>query len=219
MSGGMSGDFEQPAWDERYAAAPSVWSGRPNPQLVAETADLPAGTALDVGCGEGADALWLAERGWRVTAVDFSTVALGRAAARAAERGLADRLEWVHADVRTWTPPAGRFALVTAQYMHLPAADRGALFARLAAGVAPGGTLLVVGHLVGDGDDPQAGHAAAAPGHEAHATDKFFTAEQVAAGLDPAGWEVQVAEQRPRPDNHAHGRPVADAVLRARRLG
>ncbi len=203
--GGMS-QFEQPAWEDRYRAAP-VWSGRANPQLVAEIAELGPGTALDVGCGEGGDALWLAELGWRVTAVDFSTVALARGAAHAQERGLADRIDWVHADLRTWTPPEAAFDLVTAQYMHLPVADRKPLFDRLAAAVAPGGTLLIVGHLVD-------AHDAA---HHGHAPGMFFTAEEVAADLDRTSWEVLVTDTRKRPDDRVPGRPVEDAVLHARR--
>ncbi len=152
------------SYDELYRSAPAVWSGRPNRQLVVEGSVLPPGTALDAGCGEGADALWLAERGWRVTAVDFSTVALDRGAVRARERGLDDRITWLHADLDAWTPAEGRFDLVTAHYLHSRGADRPALFRRLAAVVAPGGTLLVVGHLLegvageGHGEIGHGGH-------------------------------------------------------------
>jgi ubiquinone/menaquinone biosynthesis C-methylase UbiE len=96
---------DQETYDELYRSAPTLWSGRPNRQLVVEASELPPGRALDAGSGEGGDALWLAERGWQITAVDFSTVALERAAAAAASRGLADRIEWVHARRRaasTW---------------------------------------------------------------------------------------------------------------------
>ncbi|MDI5942806.1 methyltransferase domain-containing protein, partial [Micromonospora sp. DH15] len=137
--------FEEAAWEERYRARPAVWSGRPNPQLVAEATGLPAGRALDVGCGEGADAGWLAGRGWRVTAVDISATALERAAAHAAAAGpeVADRIEWLHADLRVTPPAEGAYDLVSAQFMHLPGAARRELVARLAAAVAPGGTLLI----------------------------------------------------------------------------
>ena len=91
---------DRESYDELYRSAPAVWSGRPNRQLVVEASALTPGTALDAGSGEGGDALWLAERGWRVTAVDFSTVALERAAAVARARGLADRIEWRHEDCR-----------------------------------------------------------------------------------------------------------------------
>jgi SAM-dependent methyltransferase len=204
--------FDEATWEERYRSATAVWSGRPNPQLVAEASDLLPGTALDVGCGEGGDALWLAERGWRVTAVDFSTTALSRGAAHAAARGpeVAARIEWRHADLRSWGPPPGAFDLVSAQYMHLPSAERRPLFARLAAAVAPGGTLLLVGHDFGD---------LATAEHREHQPDMFFTAEEVAASLPPGEWAVLVADARPRParSHEGEGITVHDAVLRARR--
>src|SRR5438876_11960685 len=96
----------QEFWDDRYGSADQIWSGNPNPHLVEQIADLAPGIALDVGSGEGADAIWLAARGWQVTAIDVSTVALGRAARRAAEAGteVADRLIWRHADILFWDP-------------------------------------------------------------------------------------------------------------------
>jgi SAM-dependent methyltransferase len=206
--------FDEAAWEERYRSAPSVWSGQPNPQLVAEASDLPPGIALDIGRGEGADAIWLAARGWRVTAVDFSTTALERGAAHAEGVGseVADRIEWRHADLRTWTPPSGSVDLVSAQYMHLPSAERRPLFARLAAAVAPGGTLLLVGHDVSDLDTGA---------HRVHEPDMFFTAEEVAASLAPDEWEIQVVDARPRPakSHEGEGITVHDAVVRARRIG
>jgi SAM-dependent methyltransferase len=206
--------FSERAWEERYGAQPTVWSGRPNPQLVAEAADLAPGTAVDVGSGEGADAIWLAERGWRVVGLDFATAALRRAAAHAAERGpeVAARIDWVHHDVTTWEPGEQRFDLVSAQFMHLPPAARVPLFARLADAVAPGGDLLIVGHDVSD--------LATAAGRPA-VPEMFFTAEEVAATLDPDRWEVLVAESRPRtvPDPDRTEITVHDAVLRARRRG
>lgn len=99
--------YDQPFWEERYRSQPAIWSGRPNTVLVAEIADVPAGTALDVGCGEGGDAIWLAQQGWTVTAVDFSTVALERGQARATSLDLGDRIRWVHADLNHWRPDAG----------------------------------------------------------------------------------------------------------------
>ncbi|HEY4602755.1 MAG TPA: bifunctional NAD(P)/FAD-dependent oxidoreductase/class I SAM-dependent methyltransferase [Blastococcus sp.] len=204
--------FEEPAWEERYRSAPAVWSRDPNAQLVAEASDLAPGRALDVGCGEGADAIWLAARGWRVTAVDFSTTALERGAASAEALGadVAARIEWCRADVRSWTPPAGSFDLVSAQFMHLPTDERRPLFQRLADAVAPGGTLLLVGHDVSD---------LVTGAHRVHAPDMFFTAEEVATSLDPGTWEVLVADARPRPakSHEGEGITVRDAVVRARR--
>ena len=200
---------DQQIWDERYRSAPAIWSGHPNTQLVAEAADLPPGRALDAGAGEGADALWLAEHGWRVTAVDLSQVALDRAAAEAARRGLADRVRCVQADLGAWEPPVAAFDLVSAQFLHPTAAVRDALYARLAAAVAPGGTLLLVGH---DAGDLRSGL------RRPHGGDRYVGADVLAGALDPARWEVLVAEARPRTAVHdGEEHQIADAVLRARR--
>ncbi|MFL6096785.1 MAG: SAM-dependent methyltransferase, partial [Blastococcus sp.] len=182
--------FDEQSFEEMYRATDALWSGRPNPQLVAEAAGLRPGTALDVGCGEGADAIWLAERGWQVTAVDFAATALERGATHAAARGdeVADRIRWVRADV-TQEQPGERFDLVSAQFMHLPPEERRELFARLADAVRPAGTLLVVGHDFSD---------VAAGAHRPPAPERFFTAQEVAASLDADAWEVLVAEARPR---------------------
>ena len=205
---------DRESYDELYRSAPAVWSGRPNRQLVVEASVLPPGSALDAGCGEGADALWLAERGWQVTAVDFSAVALERGAARAREAGLDDRIEWVPADLGTWSPPHGHFDLVAAHYLHSRGAHREALFQRLAAAVAPGGTLLVVGHLL---DPAERGH-----GHDhAHDPDLLYTAEDVAAVLDPGLWVDVTTEVRERDPEAASrtGNTAPDTVLLARRSG
>ncbi|WP_342342444.1 FAD-dependent oxidoreductase [Planobispora rosea] len=204
--------FEQDAWEERYRARPEIWSGRPNPQLVAEAAGLAPGRALDVGSGEGADAVWLAERGWRVTAADISATALERAAARAERAGaqVAGRIDWVHADLRAEPPAEGAYDLVSSQFMHLPGEARRELFARLAAAVAPGGTLLIVGHHPSD---------LRTTARRMHFPDMMFTAEEVAASLDPAAWKVLAAEARPRTAQDPEGCDVTihDAVLVARR--
>jgi SAM-dependent methyltransferase len=195
--------FDEASWEERYRTAPALWSGRANPQLVAEAAALPPGRALDAGSGEGGDALWLAGRGWQVTAVDFSTVALARAAAQAERLDVG--VDWVHADLTRWAPPAAAFDLVSAQYFHLPPHDRAPALARLAAAVAPGGSLLVVGHR------PSELHTGM--------PEMFFTAQQIAVTLDPVAWDVVVCEDRPRTASGpaGHELPVADTVLRARR--
>ncbi|MGH9306212.1 MAG: methyltransferase domain-containing protein, partial [Acidimicrobiales bacterium] len=148
----VSEQFDQEFWDERYRSHPHLWSGDPNPHLVATAGDLQPGAALDVGAGEGTDAIWLATRQWQVTAVDVSSVALGRAAGHAGEQGgdLSARIEWLHRDIRQWSPPASHYDLVSSQYVHLPSGSRQALFDRLAAAVAPGGTLLIVGHHPSD---------------------------------------------------------------------
>ncbi|MCE0766042.1 class I SAM-dependent methyltransferase [Pseudonocardia kujensis] len=201
--------LEAPAWDERYGGAELVWSGFPNPQLVAEIDDVAPGAALDVGAGEGADAVWLARRGWAVTAVDFSATALKRVAEHAAEAGVQVTTE--QADVRSWTPPERAFQLVNSQFMHQPAEVFAPLVARLAAAVAPGGHLLVVGHHPKDLENPEIGRPAVG--------DMLFTAEEIAARLDPADWEIVAALTRPRQLIGVNGEPVTghDAVLHARR--
>ena len=93
--------FEPSGWEERYSSEEKVWSGDPNPQLVAEVARLTPGTALDVGCGEGGDVIWLAQQGWRVTGADFSATGLARAARHAPHAGVADRTAWWQVDART----------------------------------------------------------------------------------------------------------------------
>ena len=151
--GGMSDtDYDPTAladhWDQRYAERDRIWSGRPNVALVTEIAGIPPGRALDLGCGEGADAIWLGEQGWQVIGVDVSAVALERAGRHAAETGVADRVSFERHDLAS-SLPAGPFDLVSAQFLHsvawIPREDilhRGA-----AALVAPGGLLLVVGHV------------------------------------------------------------------------
>ena len=198
--GGIGHDLA--SWEERYQGAPALWSGRANASLVAQAADLPPGRALDVGCGEGGDVLWLAGLGWRVTGLDWSAVALDRAAEHAAEAGVTDLVEWVRGDVDSWQPPAAAYELVTAHFLHPTGEQRPSVLARLAAAVAPGGTLLWVGH-------PYDAERAALWGG-----DRFAAAAEVAAALDPAAWEVLVAASRPRPAGDHH---PADEVLRARR--
>lgn len=199
-------------WNERYASAPAIWSGRPNRQLVAEAAQLTPGRALDVGAGEGADAIWLAGLGWTVTAVDISSVALARAAehARAAGDDVAVRITLEERDFTVWAPEAGAFDLVSAQFVHVPPDRRDALNAALAAAVAPGGILLIVGHHPLDQETgvrrpPRA--------------DLLFTADDVVGVLDPSGWEILAAEARPRTATGPEGADVEvhDAVLLARR--
>ena len=211
MTGPMS-MFDQDAWEERYRSSAAVWSGRPNPQLVHEATDLAPGSALDVGSGEGADVLWLASRGWRVTGVDFSATALERAAAHAEALGaeVAERITWQQADLTAWAPPARAFDLVSAHFFHVPGEQRRMLFARLADAVAAGGTLLIVGHSALDL------HTAM---HRPDIPGMFWNVEEVADALDPAGWTVHVAEERARPGRDPEGLEITlhDAVLRARR--
>lgn len=134
-------------WDAKYRAAQqegaAVWSVEPNRFVAAELADLPPGRGADLGAGEGRHALWLASRGWRMTAVDFSAVAIEAGSRRAVERGL--DVSWVVADATAWAPQTP-VDLVLLAYLHLPAADIAAITARAAAWLVEGGTLLVLGH-------------------------------------------------------------------------
>ena len=200
-------------WDERYRSRETLWSGNVNPQLVAEADGLAPGRALDAGCGEGADAIWLAERGWHVDAVDVSPVALERGAAFARATGaeVAERINWRHEDLKSWVPEEIAYDLVSAQFfLHMPTELRQVVFRALAAAVAPGGSVLVVGHHPAD---LPAGHAASTH------PELFFTAPDIAALLDPRHWDILVSETRERSATHADGHPatVHDTVLRARR--
>lgn len=133
-------------WEDRYGSTERVWSGRVNPRLAEVAADLPAGRALDLGCGEGADALWLAERGWRVVAVDVSATALRRATEAASQRNLLAQIDFQCHDLNE-SFPDGMFDLVSAQYLHSPARlDREKVLRLAAEHVNPGGALLIVDH-------------------------------------------------------------------------
>lgn len=135
----MDTDF----WNDRYGAAAQLWSGNPHGQLPEIVADLPPGSALDVACGEGADALWLAAQGWNVTAVDFSTVAIERARQAASQCGL--NIEFIVAELDVWVPEAG-FDLIVEFYLHLEPNRRTSLHRRLQPYVREAGRYLAVGH-------------------------------------------------------------------------
>lgn len=197
--------MDQQFWDERYRSQDQLWSGGPNGILVTEAADLPPGQALDLGCGEGGDALWLAARGWLVTAVDISRVALERAAAAAGEA----KVSWAHADLTVSAPPAGTFDLVSAIYFPLPHTAPHALDSLLAA-VAPGGTLLVGSHDLSDWHN-QHDHPTDFDPHDFYAPDEI-------AGLLDDTWTVLVNETRPRVSPAPPGtNHIADVVLKARK--
>lgn len=198
----------QAEWDRRYADRTQLWSGRPNGALVAEVAGMPPGRALDVGCGEGADAVWLARGGWDVTALEVSGIALERAAGHAREAGVDVR--WVYAGLVEAALPPASFDLVSAQYPALLRTPDAAAERALLAAVAPGGVLLLVHHagmehhqVLDGGDDPA----------------DYVWPSMVAALLDD-DWQVEVDEQRLRvvPEGGAGAHHVEDVVLRARRL-
>jgi SAM-dependent methyltransferase len=201
-------DGDGPAeWDARYAEVDRVWSGNPNATLVTEVAGLPPGRALDVGCGEGADAVWLARHGWNVTAVDVSHVALERAALHAEQAGV--RVHWVHAGLLDASLSPGVFDLVSAQYPALRRSPTNEAERALLAAVAPGGVLLVVHHA---DIDPE--HARM-PGFD---PADYVQPAQVASLLD-GDWQLEVDETRPRTVGTGAGAGHSvDQVLRARRL-
>jgi SAM-dependent methyltransferase len=193
-------------WDERYASADLIWTAQPNVFVARELAGLAPGRALDLGAGEGRNAIWLAGRGWQVTAVDFSTVALAKAAELAAARGVTG-IEWVDADLRTYQPAPGGFDLVLLSYIHLPPAESAALLAAAAAALAPGGTLLVVGH-----DRDNIAHGYGGPQEPAVL---YQTADVVAA---LPGLAIRRAGQERRPVPTSEGeRTAIDTLVLAQR--
>ncbi|PSJ29085.1 SAM-dependent methyltransferase [Streptosporangium nondiastaticum] len=198
----MSGDY----WEEQYGSGKRVWSGKPNPQVVVTAAGLPPGTALDVGSGEGADSIWLASRGWKVTAVDMAQAGLDRAAQSAAEVGV--DVTWQQADITEWDPAPAQYDLVSVQFLQLPRPARDALYRRLAEAVRPGGTLLIVGHHPADLEVKTL--------HRPRLRHLMFTAEEVATALDPSAWDITTtAQERPGTDSDGHQITLTDAVLRA----
>ncbi|WP_378733455.1 class I SAM-dependent methyltransferase [Nocardia brasiliensis] len=197
-------------WEAFYQERERVWSGSPNVFLVREIESVPPGSALDLGCAEGADAVWLAERGWRVTAVDVSATALDRARAHAADRNVSG-IDWQQHDLAN-SFPDGQYELVSAQYLHSPVAhtdEREKILRRAADAVAPGGLLLIVGH-------------AGWPTWAENPPDVHLpTTAEVRTGLnlDPAEWTVEVDEVVERERTSPEGKPGThkDNILRIRR--
>lgn len=187
--------FDSQWWEHHYQENASG-PGQPNSQLVAELSGLTPGTALDAGCGTGADAVWLARQGWEVTAVDVSPTAVARAEGQEPER-----VSWVVADMTVWEPPT-QYDLVISQYVH-PDMPFGEFVSRLARAVAPGGTLFVVGH--DHADSHSAAHAPA---------QASITIEAVTGSLRAELWDVEVAEARTRQGKHGF---LEDVVVKAHR--
>ncbi len=202
----------QADWDHRYGGD-RMWSGNPNGSLVHEVEGMVPGRALDVGAGEGGDAVWLAEQGWKVTASDISPRALDRIAAEADRRGLA--IERQHADANALDAfDRGGFDLVTAAYASIPRTPDDRAVRNLLDAVAPGGTLLVVSHDLEPMRAPVDTHEHSRP----FDPDAYVRVDDVADALtDIAGWDVEVHERRPRPAGAASSHHVDDVVLRARR--
>jgi SAM-dependent methyltransferase len=202
--------YDRNFWEQRWSEvlrdhADQVAGRLPNEWLVTEVADLQPGLAIDAGCGHGSDTLWLAVRGWHVTAVDFSPTAIAhaRSTAETVEGGAAGRIDWVEGDLGTWTPEPSYYDLAVSLYVHV-ADSVEAMVQRLAAGVAPGGTLFMVGHQP---VDPMTGAETAAAGQLQVSVDT------ATAALDANHWTFRVAEDRRR---SIAGTGV-DAVIRAER--
>ena len=218
----MEHTFDKPYWDDHWRKTSDGATGRrevpPNPHLLHEVGGLVPGRALEAGCGEGAEAVWLAQAGWQVTAVDIADEVLTSAAARGTALGLGDRIRWVQADLSSWEPPE-TFDLVTTHYAHA-AIPQLALYDRLSGWVSPGGSLLVVGHLHGDhGADH--GHGAH-EGHGAHddqqpPAEATVTAASITERLDPTAWTVVTADEHTRTVEAPDGSQSTwyDVVVRA----
>lgn len=222
----MDHTFDHDYWDQVWSGerATAMGSSPPNPHLQAQAGGLTPGSVLDAGCGGGAEAVWLAERGWTVTAADIARAALDVGRGRAAAAGVAERIEWIEADLATWRPDT-TYDLVTTHYAH-PDIPQLAFYERLATWVAPNGTLLIVGHLHPDQHRPDQ-HRPSTPGHghgqgngreEGHPpAEASATAAAITALLDPARWDVVTAEESTRTVTGPGGRErtLHDVVVRA----
>jgi 2-polyprenyl-3-methyl-5-hydroxy-6-metoxy-1,4-benzoquinol methylase len=195
-------------WDERYAGRELIWSAEPNRFVVEQVTDLPAGRALDAGAGEGRNAVWLAERGWQVTAMDFSARGLDKARALADHRDVS--IDTVQADLTTAEVEVGAYDLVLVAYLHLPRTRLAAVHAKLAAAVAPGGTMLIVGH---DRDNLERGVGGPQD------SDLLLDLDEVRADLGHTGLVIEVADQVERPieGDDEVVRTAIDTLVRARR--
>lgn len=203
MSAGMSSED----WDRRYGERELIWTAEPNRFLVAEVESLEPGRGLDLACGEGRNAVWLADAGWRMTGVDFSPVALEKARDLAAARGV--EAQWVVADLFDYRPDPEAFDLVLIFYLQVPEAQRRKVVRAAATAVAPGGTLLLVAH-----DSSNLEHGYGGP----QSATVLYTAEDVVSDLDGSGLQIELAQRVQRPVATAEGERVAlDALVRARR--
>jgi SAM-dependent methyltransferase len=200
----MDLDHRRVGWDERHKAGDFEGEG-PNPTLAGAASGLRPGSALELSCGSGTNAVWLAQQGWRTTAVDWSPVGLGNGKAKADAAGV--EVEWLERDLFAWSPPGRSFDLVVVVYLHLPPNERGPVYARAAAAVAPGGRMLIVGH------------------HPLHAVEgqggpdpsRLFTADEIAQQLIAADPSLvieraEVVRRVPPP-----GRAPIDSLLIVRR--
>ena len=188
-------------WNQRHRDR-EIESDGPDATLVAQVAGLSPKRALDVACGSGTNAVWLASAGWRVTGVDWSAAGLKKARARATRAGVA--VAWIEADLLDWTPPPAAFELVTALYLHLVPAERRIVYAAVARAVAPGGHLLVIGHdRSHDGPGPE--------------PERLFTAAELGEEIRAAMPDMVIDEALVEPRSPESGPGPVDAVLRMTR--
>jgi SAM-dependent methyltransferase len=201
--------MDRDGWNERYAARDLVWGAEPNRFLADELAALPArGRALDLACGEGRNAIWLAKRGWQVTAVDYSGVAVERARRLAREQQV--DVEWVEGDVTTFEPSAGTFGLVVIAYLHLPPEQRRRVLRHAAGALTPGGTLFLIGHAVRNLKEGYGGPQSA---------EILWDPDVVRSEIAALGLAVDRAEHVRRPVETPEGmRQAIDTLIRAERL-
>jgi SAM-dependent methyltransferase len=190
-------------WDARYAAVENLWARKPNRFLVAEVGDLEPGRALDLACGEGQNAIWLATLGWDVTAVDYSEVAIAKARDRASRDGV--DVDFRCEDLVEYVPESAAYDLVIVLYLHIPSAQRGSVHVRASAAVAPGGTFLLVGHDVSNLTDGVGGPSD---------PDILYSADEIADELP--GLELEKAMTVLR-DVGGEDREAIDTLVRARR--
>lgn len=210
----MTHQFDKQYWEDHWdpQGTHKASSMPVNPYLMAETGHLPVGSALDAGCGTGTEARWLAEQGWQVTGADISATALATAVDKSAAAGLDGEIEWVETDVARWEP--GRmWDLVITNYAH-PDTGQLAFYQRIASWVAPGGTILIVGHLHGEGH----GH-----GHDhddAHPEGATAALASITGLFAEPSWRIDTSYETTRTSN-AGGRSVQldDVVVRAHRRG
>ncbi len=199
--------MDSASWDRRYGGRELIWTAEPNRFLVAETETLAPGRAIDLGCGEGRNAIWLAERSWQAVGVDFSEVGLTKARELADARGV--DVDWVAADLLEYRPDPRASDLVLIFYLQVPATERRPIIRAAADAVAPGGTFLLVAH---DSSNLEHGHG----GPQIPAV--LYTARDVVEDLDGAGLQIERAERVERPVLTSDGERVAlDALVRARR--
>jgi 2-polyprenyl-3-methyl-5-hydroxy-6-metoxy-1,4-benzoquinol methylase len=194
-------------WNQRYAGRELVWTSEANRFLVQEAATLASARALDLACGEGRNAVWLAERGWQVTGVDFSTVGVAKAQRLADARGVT--VEWVTANVLDHRPKPAAFELVIIFYLQVPATQRTPIVRSAAGAVAPGGTFLLVAH---DASNIAAGYG----GPQDPAV--LYAAQDIVTDLDGTGLQIERSDRVQRPVETSEGSRMAlDALVRARR--